>query len=182
MCSVIAQADGESVYVLDELILEDANTTLACEHFWRRINQWPKAHGPLRIEIYGDASGHQRRTCGTATDWSLIRDFFAQRSGQVIANIRASTANPGVRDRINLVNGRLLNAAGERRLFIDPRCKELILDLERVCWRTDDFGQPTSELDKSDRKRTHVSDALGYYLVQAFPLHGKIGERRERIF
>jgi hypothetical protein len=82
---------------------------------------------------------------------------------------------------VNLVNSRFLNAAGERRLFIDPKCKELILDLERVCWRTDDLGQPTSELDKSDRMRTHTSDALGYYLAQAFPLYGKVGEKRERL-
>jgi hypothetical protein len=30
--------------------------------------------------------------------------------------------------------------------------------------------------------RTHVSDALGYFLAQAFPLYGKIGERRDRLF
>ena len=81
---------------------------------------------------------------------SIVRDFFAQPSGQAIVNIKAISSNPGVRDRINLVNGRLLNAAGERHLFIDPKCKELILDFERVCWRADELGQPTSELDKSD--------------------------------
>ncbi len=181
MCSVIAQADGDTVYVLDELVLEDANTLLACEHFWNRIGPWRQTHGTLQLDIFGDASGHQRRTCGTATDWTLIRDFFAQRNGQVLASIKACTANPGVRDRINVVNSRLLNAAGDRHLFIHPNCTELIRDLERVCWRADERGQPTSELDKSDRKRTHMSDALGYYLAQAFPLRPKIGEVGKRV-
>src|SRR5581483_2181027 len=130
MCSVIAQRDADVVEVLEEIVLDDANTLLACERFWDRIRWWRTSNnfGPLQIEIYGDASGHQRRTCGTATDWHLIRDFFGQRVGQVVAHIKAATSNPGVRDRVNLLNSRLLNANGERRLFIDPKCKELILD------------------------------------------------------
>jgi hypothetical protein len=184
MCSVIAQRHGNDAEVLDELILDNANTPLACERFWDRVTPWrnSRGSGPLEIEIYGDASGHQRRTSGSATDWNLIREFFAQRVGQAVAHIRAATSNPGVRDRVNLVNGRLLSAAGEHRLFIDPKCKQLMLDFERVCWRADDLGQPTTELDKSDRMRTHASDALGYFLAQAFPLYGKIGERRDRLF
>jgi len=183
MCSVIAQRDGDIVEVLEELVLEDANTPLACEKFWDNVRWWRtrNAFGPLQIEAYGDASGHQRRTCGTATDWSLIRDFFSRLAGQAVVHIKAATSNPGVRDRINLVNSRLLSAAGERRLFIDPKCTQLIRDFERVCWQTDAQGQPTSELDKSDRLRTHASDALGYYLAQAFPIYGKIGERPGRL-
>ncbi len=184
MCSVIAQRQGDTVEVLDEVVLDNANTLLACESFWQRIQGWRGKHnmGTLQIEIYGDASGHQRRTSGAGTDWNLIREFFAQRYGQSTAHIRAATSNPGVRDRVNLVNSRLLSAAGERRLFIDPKCRQLILDFERVCWRADELGQPTTELDKSDRMRTHTSDALGYYLAQAFPPYAKIGERHDRIF
>ena len=184
MCSVIAQRDAEMVEVLEELVLEDANTQLACERFWDRVRWWRNhnAFGPLQIEIYGDASGFQRRTCGTTTDWNLIRDFFGRLTGQAVAQIKAVSSNPAVRDRINLVNSRLLNAAGERRLFIDPQCKELIRDFERVCWQMDSLGQPTSELNKSDRLRTHTSDALGYYLAQAFPMYSKIGEKRDRLF
>jgi hypothetical protein len=183
MCSVIAQRDGDNVEVLDGLVLDNANTPLACQRFWDRVHPWRAGTpGPLQIEVYGDASGHQRRTCGTATDWNLIRDFFAQHVGSAVVHIKAATTNPGVRDRVNLVNSKLLNAAGERRLFIDPKCKELIRDFERVCWRADDLGQPTTELDKSERMLTHVSDALGYYLAQAFPLWSKNGERRDRLF
>jgi hypothetical protein len=182
MCSIIAQRSGNTVEVLDELVLDNANTLLACQRFWERTAQWRTRYGIFLVEVYGDASGHQRRTSGAATDWSLIRDFFAQRPGQVSAHIRAASANPSVRDRVNVVNARLLNASGDRHLFIDPRCKELISDLERVCWRADEFGQPGSELDKSDRMRTHLTDALGYYLAQGFPMYGSIGERHHRLF
>ncbi len=182
MCSVLAQRNGDVVHVLDEIVLEDAHTSMACERFWQRVQPYRHIAGALTLDIYGDASGHQRRTSGTLTDWNLIRDFFSQLRGQAVVQIKADTVNPSVRDRVNVVNSRLQNAAGETRLYIDPKCKELIADLERVCWRTDSFGQPTAELDKSDRMRTHLSDALGYYLAQAFVPWNKIGERPMRLF
>ena len=181
MCSVVAQLVGETIEVLHELVLSDANTWLACERFWQLVQPY-RDNRALTVEIYGDASGYQRRTSATSTDWQLVRQFFGQLRGQAAAHIHAKGANPGVRDRVNLVNSRLLSASGDTRLLIDPKCKELIEDLERVCWRTDHFGQATTELDKSDRLRTHVSDALGYYLAQAFPMWPKIGERPERLF
>ena len=181
MSSVLVQRSGDAVRVLDELILENAHTGLACEAFVARTNDWARGTN-LCVEIYGDASGFQRRTCGTDTDWSLIREFFNQRRGVYTASIRALPSNPGVRDRINIVNSRLLSAAGERRLFIDPRCRELVRDLEQVCWKTDETGRVTSELDKSDRLRTHASDALGYYLAQTFMMREKVGEKRERLW
>ncbi|HEX7361516.1 MAG TPA: terminase family protein [Bryobacteraceae bacterium] len=182
MCSVLAQRNGDTVEVLDELVLEDAHTWMACEHFWKLVQPFRPAATALAIDVYGDASGHQRRTSGTATDWNLIRDFFSLLRGQAVVRIKAATVNPGVRDRVNVVNSRLQNAAGQTRLYIDPKCKELIADLERVCWRADALGQPTTELDKSDRMRTHTSDALGYYLAQAFVPWNKIGERPNRLF
>jgi len=181
MCSVIAQRTGDSVEVLDELVIEDANTWLTCQKFWQKVQPYRHHYGALAIDVYGDASGHQRRTSGTDTDWNLIRQFFVTLRGQAVVNVKALTANPGVRDRVNIVNSRLLSASGDIRLSIDPRCKELITDLERVCWSVDSFGQPTTELDKSDRKRTHASDALGYYLAQAFSMSAKIGERPDRL-
>ncbi|HEX4750078.1 MAG TPA: phage terminase large subunit [Bryobacteraceae bacterium] len=179
MCSVIAQQSDNEVEVLDELVIDNANTSQMCDRFWERTRAFRNPRlGAMQVDIYGDASGYARRSCGSYTDWQLIRNFFSQHVGQAAAHIKAANANPAVRDRVNLVNGRFLNSAGERRLFVDPKCKELILDLERICWRLDDAGQPTCDLDKSDRMRTHLSDALGYYLAQAFPLTPKNGERR----
>ncbi len=178
MCSVLAQRHGDMVEILDEMAIENAHTILACDVFLKRIESWLKGY-PVTLEVYGDASGHQRRTSGTDTDWGLIRDYFGRLQGQIKLQMRTTVVNPGVRDRINIVNSRLRNAAGERRLFIDPKCKELIKDLERVSWQTDSAGRVTSELNKSDRLRTHSSDALGYFLAKAFPMQNKMGERRD---
>jgi hypothetical protein len=68
----------------------------------------------------------------------------------------------------------LCNQAGERRLTIDDSCKELIKDLEMVTWDTDG-------LDKSDGKRSHMSDALGYVISRDFSMQPKGGFRPGRL-
>jgi hypothetical protein len=181
MCMLLMQRDGDIVSVLDEIILKpDANTEAACQAFHERASPF-LTNRVMEVEVYGDASGNQRRTSASTTDWALIRQFFARWSGTYRASIRTTTCNPAVRDRVNCVNTRLRNAVGEYRLFIDPRCRELIRDLEQVSWALDASGRTTSEVNKSDRARTHSSDALGYYIAEAFPLLPKIGPKSARL-
>jgi hypothetical protein len=171
MSMLLLQRMGENVYVFDELILQNANTDAACNAFWQRTREFVENNPrPLVVHVYGDASGHQRRTSASATDWTLIRQFFARTMPHFVYEIHSNSTNPAVRDRVNCVNSRLQSAAGEARLFIDPRCQELIRDLEQVVWAIDSNGQVSTELDKSDPARTHASDALGYFIAPSFPL------------
>jgi Terminase large subunit, T4likevirus-type, N-terminal len=176
LCSVLAQRVDQSVYVLDELVLPDSNTPAACEAFLHRakdrLSQGPV---PILLQIYGDATGDSRNTAASRTDWKIIRDFFDRQKAAFAASIRVPSSNPPVKDRINCVNARLCNSLQERRLFIDPRCRQLIRDLEQVAWKTDANGNPLIELDKSDPWRTHTSDALGYYVASEFPMQARIG-------
>ena len=174
MCMLLMQRSNESTYVLDEIIVKpDANTERGCAAFHERVSAF-KQH-KLQVQIYGDASGSQRRTSAAETDWKIIRNFFDRRPNEYVVTFRQNTANPAVRDRVNCVNSRLRSASEHVHLFIDPRCRELIKDLEQVSWALDFSGRPTTEIDKLDRERTHTSDALGYYIAQAFPLKGLIG-------
>jgi hypothetical protein len=179
MCMLIAQRIGDVVHILDEIILKGSNTEEACSAFLDRLSPQhklvPAYQRPLNVEIYGDASGHQHRTSAATTDWAIIRHFFSYWKGQISHSIHVNKVNPAVRDRVNCVNARLRNMLGDVTLFIDPRCPELIRDLESVTWATDRTGRTTSEIDKSNPARTHSSDALGYYIAQAFPMLPKIG-------
>ncbi len=182
MCMLLMQRVEEMVHVLEEIVIKpEANTEAACQAFLKRAlvhnAQVPFYQRPLTVQVYGDASGNQRRTAGVSTDWAIIREFFGNWRGTFEPAHYTASVNPGVRDRINCVNSRLRNLMDETRVLIDPRCGELIKDLEQVTWAVDATGAPTSELNKSDKARTHTSDALGYYLSQAFPLKGKVGEQ-----
>lgn len=171
MCSVVAQVDktGE-VRVLDEIVLRRATTEQACEEFEKRFGL-PRAG----VVVYGDASGAAMQTTGYS-DYAVIRNYFSSRMAK--AAYRVPRANPAVRERVAVMNAKLLSASGETRLLIDPKCKELIADLEQVSYEED-----STQIDKNkDRRRTHLSDALGYLIWQESQSGQTIGERGGRLF
>jgi hypothetical protein len=91
------------------------------------------------------------------------------------------SSNPAVRDRVNAVNAMLCNHQGERRLLVNPCCKQLIRDLERVSWKADSNDNLLSQLDKTNPGLTHVSDALGYLIEAEFGLRQRGGPRLTQI-
>jgi hypothetical protein len=177
LCSVIAQVHEKGgVVILEELILPDSNTLAACEEFLSRTEKWFSGM-PLAVRVYGDSTGEQHRTSASRTDWQIVKEFFGRYPERFHAMFRIPSANPPVKDRVNCVNAKMRNHAGQYRLLVQPGCKELIKDFEQVCWKTDPHGNPLVELDKSDPMRTHVSDAVGYLIAREFPMRPQRGER-----
>jgi hypothetical protein len=170
MSSIVVQKKDEEVRVLDEIVLSRSSTHQACEEF---MNRYPNHQAG--IVIYGDASGQRLQTAGT-TDYQMIREYFRH---TVYGNpkFRVPPSNPSVRERIALVNSKLLSANEAVQLFVDPRCKGLIMDFEEVIFKRD-----TSVIDKEkDSQRTHLSDALGYLLWQECRPRADFGEQGRRL-
>jgi hypothetical protein len=154
--------------VLDEISLKLGTTQEACEEFLNRY-----ALNANNLRIFGDATGHRRQTTG-CSDYDTLKRALVRGGARKFTD-SVPAANPGVLNRINKVNGVLTNAIGEVRLEIDPRCKELIRDLEEVSFKPD-----TGVLDKEkDPLRTHMSDALGYMIWALYGDKNTIGERSE---
>jgi hypothetical protein len=182
MCSVVGQRDDGCVQVLDEIVLSDSNTGAACEEFLKRAEPWlRRSSSPVQVDVYGDATGDSRQSSASRTDWELVRNFLDQHRNQYRKVIHVGSSNPPVRDRVNCVNAKLRSQAGDRRLIIDPRCKHLIQDFERVHWKTDANGNAFNEIDKSAPVRTHTSDALGYMIASHFSMRASYGPRATRI-
>jgi hypothetical protein len=177
--SVLCQVVHDQVNVLDEISLKNSNTGAVCEEFARRAEKYLARRtrwGPLDVKVYGDATGDSRKSNASRTDWQIVRDFFNRNAHLYLMHRDVPSSNPPVKDRVNCVNAVIANAEGRRRLNVDPRCRQLIRDLEQVCWKTDSNGNMVSELDHSDPTRTHMSDALGYLIAHKFPMWGKFGE------
>jgi hypothetical protein len=167
---VVAQIEGDRIRVLDEIVLSRVTTEEVCMEFVRR---YPNAQ---RIVVYGDASGNRMQTTGSS-DYEMMRRFFQRQCMQNV-EYRVPSSNPAVRDRLDIMNGSLRSAMGDRRLFIDPRCKELIVDLEQVV-----LLEGTMIIDKSkDPRRTHLSDALGYLVWQEQRYRMPIGFQDRPLF
>ncbi|MCL6545425.1 MAG: terminase family protein [Bryobacteraceae bacterium] len=170
MCSVVAQIREGVVQVVDELVLGRSSTPEVCEEFVKRHGRHPSG-----VVIYGDASGSRRQSTGWS-DYAMIRQVLTKWDMKKVS-YRIASANPEVRERVNLVNAMLKSAGGEARLFIDRKCQELIADLEQVSYKPG-----SSEIDKErDPRRTHLSDALGYLIWQECRPMAPVGGRGKRI-
>lgn len=160
LCGVLAQHDEatRTLHVHAELVIEDnAQTAMACQ----MIGDQYASRFPELWHLC-DESGGARSTRTTSTDVSIMR----QEMKRLFARTRSlnGASKPRVIDRYNSVNAMLDPAVGDVRLTIDPSCKELIADMEQVSWL--EWGK----IDKSDPRRTHAGDALGYLVHRLFPV------------
>jgi hypothetical protein len=152
MAGVFAVKKGEDLWVFDELILTGGATTW---DFCEAVQQ--KFGIERRIIACPDPTGGARKTAGVGqTDHSILR-----KSGFTVSSPRAPWK---IRDKINAVNMGLLDAAGRRRIFIHPRCKELIKSLRTLTYA------PNTGLPNKNLGVDHAFDALGYLCLQSFNL------------
>lgn len=138
------------LHVIDEIAIYGSNTDELAQEMRRR---YPKE----QIICFPDPAGAQNRTsAGGRTDHSIL-----QNAGfRVLFRPR----HPKVKDRINAVNSLLLNTNKERRLFVDPKCREVIKSLSRHTYK-----EGTMIPDK-DNGLDHMSDAIGYGVEYLFPV------------
>ncbi len=171
MSSLVVQMDGREVRVLDEIVLRRAGTRDACEEL---VKRYPRIRAGLRI--YADASAHRQTTAGWS-DREILEDTLAE-FGVKKVDYLIPKSNPPVRRRVELVNGKLCNAAGDVGLLVDPKCRKLIQDFESVSWL-----EGTNEIDKQrDSRLTHLSDALGYLVWEEYHRTVQtVGYRSKRI-
>lgn len=142
MTAVVFQLINNQFCVIDEVYLENSDTFKMTDELKR------KGYGGARV--MPDSTGRNRKTSGQS-DFDILKS-----AGFVIE----STFNPFVGDRINNTN-RLLSLG---RVLIDPKCKKLINDLEKVTWKDNKPDQ-----SGENKMLTHISDALGYGLWKLDP-------------
>lgn len=190
MAAVICQIVGGDVRVLRELVLPESNTPEACEVFRERVQPYlDAARGnqigvvPINLRVYGDPAGNNGSHAGAdKSDWNIVKSALSEWRNVLPSDVKVATKDPGFKARVNAVNAMLCNSHGVRRMVIDPSCRELIADFEKVAWKTDAAGNPTSKLDKdADQKRSHVSDALAYLIEKEFGLKNYGGPRSSLI-
>lgn len=147
--------DGQNLEVFDEIWLRDTNTQKTLNVLYERYGATHQGS----FSFYGDASSANRHTAATSSDYAQIlndKRFIG-------AKTHYPKANPPVKNRLSSCNMRLHNAAGERHIFIDPRCTHLIDDLETR--GVDDSGSPEDATDDMG----HITDAFGYLVHRKWP-------------
>lgn len=145
--SILLNENGKTIsYTVREWHLRVGNT--------RMLMELVRQEYPDRLIIAcPDMSGYSRvhtfsNTAAERTDVNIIKGFDCEVRG---------THNMPQRDRLNIVN----NLYEKGLAYIDPSCKNLIKDRERVII-TD------NQIDKTDGALTHCSDGNDYMLIQQY--------------
>lgn len=158
MSCVLVQEFGSRYVVTRDWSLPYTNTENMCEI----VSDWLRANGHSgMLEITGDYAGKRRESSAAFTDYAIIESYFKDFRG-----FRVRTRPTlKVKDRVASVNRLLLNAQGDRRLYVSKSCESTITDLRKTAWKENGV-----ELDQdSDPKRTHLTDALSYWAYNYHP-------------
>lgn len=157
MSATVGVKVANQLHIVDEIVLPNSNTTEMSQEIKLR---YPKH----KIYVYPDPAGKARKTsaAGGVTDFTIL-----EQHGFLVVS---PNAHPAVADRINEVQAMLCNTLGERRLYVHPKCKELIKSLDGMTYK-----QGASVPDKT-LGLDHITDALGYKIHSMFPLvpYGRI--------
>lgn len=115
------------------------------------------------INVYPDSSGKNRKS----QDASKSDIALLEQAGFTCHYLEA---NPPVRSRINATNAMLLNAAGERRYFVNDRtCPWYSKALTNHI-----YDPKTSEPDKKSGF-DHATDAGSYFIAYSYPINRDVG-------
>jgi len=145
-------------------IPRNSNTPAVCR---KLVHDWGSTHRG-RVTCYGDATGGSQGTAKVeGSDWTLIARELRPTFGERLY-FDLPRANPPERDRVNAVNSRLKSRSGVVRMMVDGKsCPYTVKDLDGVRLLKGGSG----EIDKKiDPMLTHLTDGLGYYVHQLWPV------------
>lgn len=151
----------KEIHVFDELLQENTSVEEIC----KKVNEKPWWNSTLMWKITGDAAGKQRSAQNRQSCYDVLRE------GGFSSHL-VPPANPPIRHRHRTLNSLCKSAAGDHRLFIHPRCKNLIKGLETVTMKEG------NQLEEQETYEQHVTTALGYGAHQILPA-GETPMRRE---
>lgn len=176
MCWYLEQEYDGNWYVLRELIRQNVTTKEMCKMIQPIIDEF----GTRRLTIMGDSHGRDKKTNGS--DYSVMLSHFSNAGYDI--TMRVQKANPLIKDRLAVLRGKIKNAKGVRRLFVDSSCHWLLYNFEECRNNLANAGLklPTdNEIQNDDRKRflIHPIDAISYPIHFLSNLRDIAGEQEK---
>jgi hypothetical protein len=167
--------NGTGHYFFDEIYGYE-NTTTAAKEFVHRFKHLGISANPGVI-LVGDSTGKANKTSAAGqTDYTIIYEEL-KRAGITFED-RTPDTNPHVKDRVQTMNTRFKAGDGTVSIWVNPRCKYLIRDFQRVVWKEATSGAILDQV--RDRSLTHLSDGAGYGVMVRHPVtsEGHVGTLR----
>jgi len=159
LSSAICVRRGQSIIVVDEIILQSAVALQAAQEFIDRY----KNHENKKVKIYGDPAGKAGEKHGQSSNYIEIEK--ALRSAGWSVERRVKAAAPAIRDRQNAVRAKILSADNVRTLFVNPKNAGFIHEAFSIVQL-----KKGSSFIEEESNWQHVTTAVGYMIEYEFPI------------
>jgi hypothetical protein len=147
------QHHSGQTHVYNEIAIEGLRTRQALEEAFEK--------GLLKKNIMhfinGDAAGNHRDTRNNLSDYDIIEEFFKEKN--LPYQMRVPRSNPAIKERHNLVNGRIRNAKDQVNLFVykDALTADKGFRLTRL-------KNGANYIEDDSKEYQHITTAIGYSL------------------
>lgn len=159
LSSAVGVRRGESLYILDEIVLESAVARQSAMEFVEKY----KDHSNKKLMLYGDPAGRAGEKHGHASDYTAMEQVLKEHGWDVKRQVKKKA--PAIVDRQNAVRAKVKNANGEVSLFVNPT---------RAVYA--DKGLSTAQLIKGSTYQEavtdyqHITTAIGYCVEYVWPV------------
>lgn len=176
MCWEIAHKTDEKVFFFDEIAVENTYTRECIKEF---IERYQGHNG--NIIVCGDASGDYRNAQSEYTNYAIILMALREYFGKDKVFLKIRDFNPPIINRINAFNERVKSKKGIINIYIDPKCKKLIYNIDNLKFKegTSKIATPTLkeiERDPELKYLGHPFDAASYLVEYFWAVTEKIEE------
>lgn len=159
LSSAIAVVRNGIPLILDEIVLESAVSRQSAEEFVDKF----KEHKNKTVYIYGDPAGRAGEKHGHKSDYTEIETVLRQHGWTFERRVRP--AHPSIRDRQNAVRAKILNAADEVTLFVNPKtapwCHKGLSTVQ--------LQEGSSFQEDQKNQYQHITTAIGYFVDVHWP-------------
>lgn len=162
----VRRRDGKDLYLLDEIILTSAVSKQSAIEFVEKY----KDHQNKHVLLYGDPAGRAGEKHGHASDYTDIESVLKSNGWSYTRKVRH--AAPAIKDRQNAVRAKILTAAGETSLFVNPvTAKWCHKGLSTV-----QVKEGSTFQEDQTNQYQHITTAIGYCVDVEWPAIRRVAE------
>lgn len=159
LSSAIGTVRGQDLYIMDEVVLQSAVAKQTAIEFCDRY----KTHQNRNIQVFGDPSGKAGEKHGQNSNYIEIEKILKGNGWKVTRLVKA--AAPAIRDRQNAVRAKIMNAAGDTSLFVNPKTAPYC----HKGFQTVQTKKGSAFLEE-ETEYQHITTAVGYCVDRLWPV------------
>lgn len=156
----VRRNNGKDLYLLDEIVLTSAVSKQSAMEFVEKF----ASHKNKHVLIYGDPAGRAGEKHGHASDYSDIEDVL--RANGWLFTRKVKKSHPAIKDRQNAVRAKIMTAAGEVSLYVNPKtapwCDKGLSTVQ--------LQQGSTFQEDQTNQYQHITTAIGYCIDVEWPV------------